>query len=80
MATSQTKTDDIDGTEGATTRYFGINDKSLEIDLTDANFAKLTRLSGRSSRRPGRGSTISAFPDRKTVRHTDWCTQTRHQY
>lgn len=41
MATTQTKTDDIDGTEGATTRYFGINDKSLEIDLTDANFAKL---------------------------------------
>lgn len=41
MASTQTTTDDIDGSEGATTRYFGINDNDLEIDLTDENFAKL---------------------------------------
>ena len=40
MAHNTTITDDLDGTPGASTFYFGFDDNSYEIDLTPENIAK----------------------------------------
>lgn len=59
-------TDDIDGTEGATTVTFGFEGASYSIDLSDKNRAKLARAldpyiaaarkSGRRARKATKGS------------------------
>lgn len=61
MAEKLVVIDDLDGTEGATTRTFSIDGEDYQIDLTDANhkkmikaFEKYTQFGRKVSRAPRR--------------------------
>lgn len=69
-------TDDIDGSEGASTRTFGLDGANYEIDLSDKNYDKLVsalepylnkaRKAGRST--GGRKSATQSGPAAKDIR------------
>lgn len=79
--------DDIDGTEDAETRTFGIGGTAYEIDLVDANYAKLEKVLAPftdKARKAGRATPVRVAATRKgpnpeldAIRH--WASKNGHR-
>jgi hypothetical protein len=82
--------DDLDNTEGASTREFSIGGQAYTIDLTDANYEKMLKAMSKyvqfgrkvGPRRAGRGRAhrISRAPEKSatTAEIRDWANKNGH--